>query len=96
MRRRLFLDRARLPGQFQSMQSEYRVEKRAGSKNSNRPDGQGLKSCKLTLIMGVAVPGWIAWFGWGLEFDKGARRLTGTFQSNVGPSHPWRPQLHSS
>jgi hypothetical protein len=36
--------------------------------------------------MGVAVTGWIAWFGWGLEFDKGARRLTGAFESDVGPS----------
>ena len=32
--RLLFPDRARLPGQFQSMQSDHRVEKRAGSRNS--------------------------------------------------------------
>jgi hypothetical protein len=43
--------------------------------------------------MGVAVTGWIAWFGWGLEFDKGARRLTGAFESDVGPSHAWRGEL---
>jgi hypothetical protein len=35
--------------------------------------------------MGVAVTGWIAWFRWGLEFDKGARRLTGAFESDIGP-----------
>lgn len=41
----------------------------------------------MPLVMGVAVAGWIASFGWGLEFDKGARRLTGAFESDVGPTH---------
>jgi len=43
--------------------------------------------------MGVAVTGWIAWFGWGLEFDKGAGRLTGAFKSDVGSSHARRGEL---
>lgn len=30
----------------------------------DRPDGQGLESYKLPLVMGVAVTGWITWFGW--------------------------------
>jgi len=75
------------------MQSDHHVEKRAGSRIRNRPDGQGLEPYKLPLVMGVAVTGWIAWFGWGLEFDKGARRLTGAFESDVGPSHAWRGEL---
>ena len=37
--------------------------------------------------MGVVVAGRITWFGWGLEFDEGACRLTGTFESDVGSSH---------
>jgi hypothetical protein len=59
----------------------------------NRPDGQGLESYKLPLVMGVAVTGWIAWFGWGLQFDKGARRLTGAFESDVGSPHARRGEF---
>ena len=45
--------------------------------------------------MGVAVTGWIAWFGWGLEFDEGARRLTGAFEGDVGPSYARRGELRN-
>ena len=45
--------------------------------------------------MGVAITGWIAWFGWGLEFDKGARRLTSAFESAVGSSHARRGELRN-
>ncbi|MCI0735042.1 MAG: hypothetical protein L0Y50_02010 [Beijerinckiaceae bacterium] len=57
------------------------------------PYRQGLKSYKLTLIMGIAVTCWITWFGWSLELNESAGRLTGAFQSNVGPSHARRGEL---
>jgi hypothetical protein len=59
----------------------------------HRPDRQGLEPLELSLIVSVAIAGWIGRLCRRLEFDEGPGRLASAFERDVRPADAGRREF---